>query len=79
MASDRNSLLLAHGLERAYRMALGLETAARNRMGDADPPLAELAQWLFAAELLSILDDLRSAFLIQQAGGIDARDGESDP
>jgi hypothetical protein len=59
-ATDLESHLHAQGLERAYRMALGLEAAARQRLGDSDPPFIDLTQWLLASELLSILDELRS-------------------
>jgi hypothetical protein len=45
-------------------MALGLEAAARQRLGDGDPPFVDLSQWLLAAELLSLLDELRSGQLV---------------
>jgi hypothetical protein len=59
-ATDQELHSNAERLERAYRMALGLEAATRQRLGDSDPPFVDLAQWLLASELLSILDELRS-------------------
>lgn len=60
MGATQSTLSIAQGLERAYRMAMGLEAAARDKLED-DPPFAQFAQWLFAAELLSLLDELRCA------------------
>lgn len=60
MHTITNPLSIAQGLERAYRMAMGLEAATRQKL-EGDPPFAEFAQWLFAAELLSLLDELRCA------------------
>ena len=53
----------AQALERAYRMALGVEAAARQRLGDGDPAFVDLTQWLLATELLSLLDELRAGLL----------------
>lgn len=62
-ATDQESPAHAQGLERAYRMALGLEAAARQRLGDSDPPFIDLTQWLLASELLNVLDELRTGLL----------------
>lgn len=53
----------AQALERAYRMALGVEAAARQRLGDGDPAFVDLMQWLLAAELLGLLDELRAGLV----------------
>lgn len=58
--ADQEARSTAERLERAYRMALGLEATARQLLGDRDPPFVDLTQWLLASELLSILDELRS-------------------
>lgn len=55
---------LADSLERAYRLALGIEAAARNRLpAEASPEFSELAQWLFASELLCVLDEARASLI----------------
>ena len=53
----------AQALERAYSMALGVEAAARQRLGDGDPAFVDLMQWLLAAELLGLLDELRAGLV----------------
>lgn len=65
MTSVPHTMSLFEGLERAYRMAMGLEAAVRNKFGEGEPPFSEFAEWLFAAELVSLLDELRSAPLVQ--------------
>lgn len=50
--------------ERAYRLALGLEAAARSKaLDEEDPRLPDLAQWLVPSELLSLLDETSASLL----------------
>lgn len=65
MTNVQHAMALSEGLERAYRMAMGLEAAVRSKFGECEPTFPEFAEWLFAAELASLLDELRSAPLVQ--------------
>ena len=44
-----NALIMTDFLERAYRLALGLEGATRKQSLEANPDLDDFVQWVIAA------------------------------
>lgn len=54
---------MAEVLERAYRLALGLEGATRKQSLKANPNSDDFVQWVIAAELLHALDEARTLLL----------------
>lgn len=63
--SGSNVLIMAEVLERAYRLALGLEGATRKQSLKANPNSDDFVQWVIAAELLHALDEARTLLLKQ--------------
>lgn len=63
--SGSNSLIMAEVLERAYRLALGLEGATRKQSLKANQNSDDFVQWVIAAELLHALDEARTLLLKQ--------------
>lgn len=63
--TGNNALIMADTLERAYRLALGLEGTTRKQSLIADPTPDDFAQWVIAAELLHTLDEARTLLLKQ--------------
>lgn len=62
---DSNALIMADVLERAYRLALGLEGATRKQSLMANPTSDDFVQWVIAVELLHALDEARTLLLKQ--------------
>lgn len=62
---ERNALIMADVLERAYRLALGLEGATRKQSLMANPTSDDFVQWVIAAELLHALDEARTLLIKQ--------------
>lgn len=56
---------MADVLERAYRLALGLEGVTRKQSLRLNPTSDEFVQWVIAAELLHALDEARTLLLKQ--------------
>jgi len=56
---------MAGVLERAYRLALGLERATRKHSLTANPTSDEFVQWVMVSELLHALDEARTMQLKQ--------------
>jgi hypothetical protein len=63
--SGNNALILADALERAYRLALGLEGVTRKQSLKTNPTSDNFVQWVVAAELLHNLDEARTLLLKQ--------------
>lgn len=63
--SGNNALILADTLERAYRLALGLEGVTRKQSLKTNPTSDNFVQWVVAAELLHNLDEARTLLLKQ--------------
>ena len=63
--SGNNTLILADALERAYRLALGLEGVTRKQSLKTNPTSDDFVQWVVAAELLHNLDEARTLLLKQ--------------
>ncbi|MER2538260.1 MAG: hypothetical protein ABTQ26_03355 [Azonexus sp.] len=63
--SGNNALIMANFLERAYRLALGLEGATRKQLPKGNPNSDDFVQWVIAAELLHVLDEARTLLLKQ--------------
>ena len=63
--SGSNVLIMAEVLERAYRLALGLEGATRKQSLKVNPNSDDFVQWVIAAELLHTLDEARTLLLKQ--------------
>lgn len=63
--SGINAFIMAYFLERAYRLALGLEGATRKQSLEANPDSDDFVQWVIAAELLQVLDEARTQLLKQ--------------
>lgn len=62
---ESNALIMADVLERAYRLALGLEGATRKQSLMANPTSDDFVQWVIAAELLHALDEARTLLIKQ--------------
>lgn len=63
--SGNNALIMANVLERAYRLALGLEGTTRKQSLTTNPNSDVFVQWVIAAELLHALDEARTLLLKQ--------------
>jgi len=63
--SKNNTLIVAEVLERAYRLALGLEEATRQQSLKTNLTSDDFIQWVIAAELLHALDEARTLLLMQ--------------
>jgi hypothetical protein len=63
--SGNSALPMADVLERAYRLALGLEGVTRKQSLRLNPTSDEFVQWVIAAELLHALDEARTLLLKQ--------------
>lgn len=59
MPTESSALTLAEALERAYRLALTVETLA----GQAEAPAEGIALAVVASELLGVLDHARASML----------------
>ena len=69
MESARDLLALAETLERACRLASGLEGLMKDRASEnADVDSAEYTSWVLASELLYVLDEGRAAMVSLIAG-----------
>lgn len=63
--SGSSALIMAEILERAYRLALGLEGATRKQSLMTNPTSDDFVHWVIAAELLHTLDEARTLLLKQ--------------
>ena len=61
--SGNDVFIIAAILERAYRLALGLEGATRKQSLIANPTSDDFVQWVIASELLHALDEARTLLL----------------
>ena len=69
MENARDLLALAETLERACRLASGLEGLMKDRASEnADVDSAEYTSWVLASELLYVLDEGRAAMVSVKAG-----------
>lgn len=69
MENARDLLALAETLERACRLASGLEGLMKDRASqNADVDSAEYTSWVLASELLYVLDEGRAAMVSLKAG-----------
>jgi hypothetical protein len=64
-SSENDAYVVADVLERAYRLALGLEGATRKQSLMTNPTSDDFVQWVMAAELLHVLDEARTLLLRQ--------------
>ena len=63
--SGNSALIMAEVLERAYRLALGLEGGTRKQSLMMTPTSDDFIHWVIAAELLHTLDEARTLLLKQ--------------
>lgn len=69
MENAQDLLALAETLERACRLASGLEGLMKDRASEnADVDSAEYTSWVLASELLYVLDEGRAAMVSLIAG-----------
>ena len=69
MENARDLLALAETLERACRLASGLEGLMKDKASqNADVDSAEYTSWVLASELLYVLDEGRAAMVSLIAG-----------
>ena len=72
MENAQNLLALAETLERACRLASGLEGLMKDRASQnadvEDVDSAEYTSWVLASELLYVLDEGRTAMVLLTAG-----------
>ena len=58
-----DALTMAEVLDRAYRLALGLEGVTREQSQKTNPTADDFVEWVIAAELLHALDEARTLLL----------------
>ena len=61
MSAHASEFAVDESLERAYRLALGVQFLANDKMSvTGDPEAMDLSIWVMASELLCVLDEARA-------------------